>query len=146
MYKTQVSHIAGGFFTSWATREAQEDWSGWPIPSAVDLPNPGIELGSPALQADSLPAELPGKPEYKMLPLNKYKIIPNLILKFCVLKNHPNCKLISCPDQIFFLRSEISALSSQMSLSLTSKPLTQGHLSIMGIALYTVILVFFGSY
>ena len=25
---TQVSHIAGGFFTVWATREAQEDWSG----------------------------------------------------------------------------------------------------------------------
>ena len=25
---TQVSHIAGGFFTSWATREAQEYWSG----------------------------------------------------------------------------------------------------------------------
>ena len=30
---TQVSHIAGGFFTSWATREAQEYWSGQPIPS-----------------------------------------------------------------------------------------------------------------
>ena len=28
------------------------------IPSPGDLPNPGIELGSPALQADSLPAEL----------------------------------------------------------------------------------------
>ena len=27
-----------------------------------DLPNPGIELGSPAPQADSLPSELPGKP------------------------------------------------------------------------------------
>ena len=26
--RTQVSHIAGGFFTSWATREAQECWSG----------------------------------------------------------------------------------------------------------------------
>ena len=26
--RTQVSHIAGGFFTSWATREAQEHWSG----------------------------------------------------------------------------------------------------------------------
>ena len=25
---TQVSHIAGGFFTSWATREAQEYWGG----------------------------------------------------------------------------------------------------------------------
>ena len=28
------------------------------MPSPGDLPNPGIELGSPALQADSLPAEL----------------------------------------------------------------------------------------
>ena len=26
--QTQVSHIAGGFFTSWATREAQKYWSG----------------------------------------------------------------------------------------------------------------------
>ena len=26
--QTQVSHTAGGFFTSWATREAQEYWSG----------------------------------------------------------------------------------------------------------------------
>ena len=26
--QTQVSHIAGGFFTSWPTREAQESWSG----------------------------------------------------------------------------------------------------------------------
>ena len=36
-------------------------WSGWPIPSPGDLPYPGIEAGSLALQADSLPAELPGK-------------------------------------------------------------------------------------
>ena len=28
----------------------------------MDIPDPGIELGSPALQADSLPTELPGKP------------------------------------------------------------------------------------
>ena len=56
--RTQVSHIAGGFFTSWATREAQEYWSGQPIPSPVDLLNLGIDLGSPALQADSLPIEL----------------------------------------------------------------------------------------
>ena len=51
------------FFTSWATREAQESWSGWPIPSPEDLPDPGIEPGSPALQADSFPAELWGKPQ-----------------------------------------------------------------------------------
>ena len=60
--QTQVSHIAGGFFTSWGTREAQEYWSGYPIPSLADLPDPGIELGSPALQGDSLPTELSGKP------------------------------------------------------------------------------------
>ena len=33
-----------------------------PFPSPGDLPNPGIEAGSPALQADSLPTELQGKP------------------------------------------------------------------------------------
>ena len=42
--------------------EAQEYWSRWPIPSPMDLPDPGIELGSPALQVHSLLAELPGEP------------------------------------------------------------------------------------
>ena len=39
-----------------------EYWSGELFPSPVDLPNPEIEPESPALQADSLPAELPRKP------------------------------------------------------------------------------------
>ena len=34
-----------------------------PFPSPEDLPNPGIEPGSPALQADTLTSELPGKPK-----------------------------------------------------------------------------------
>ena len=51
--QTQVSNIAGGFLTSWSTKEAEEYWNGKPIPSPVDLPNPGIEPGSPALQVDS---------------------------------------------------------------------------------------------
>ena len=55
---TQVSCIIGGFFTSWATRETQEYWSGWPVPSPVDLPDPGIQPVSPASQVDSLPTEL----------------------------------------------------------------------------------------
>ena len=38
----------------------QEYWSGLPFPSPGDLPDSGIEPGSPALQADSLPTELPG--------------------------------------------------------------------------------------
>ena len=41
----------------------QEYWSGLPCPSPEDLPNPGIEPRSPTLQADSLPAEPPGKPK-----------------------------------------------------------------------------------
>ena len=42
---TQVSCIAGGFFTSWATKETKEYQSGLPILSAVDLPNPGMNRG-----------------------------------------------------------------------------------------------------
>ena len=41
----------------------QEYWSGLPFPSPGDLPDPAIEPGSPALQADALPSEPPGKPE-----------------------------------------------------------------------------------
>ena len=41
----------------------QECWSGLPFPSPGDLPDPGIEPGSPALQADALPSEPPGKPQ-----------------------------------------------------------------------------------
>ena len=40
----------------------QAYWSGLPFPSPGDLPNPGIEPGSPALQADALSSEPPGKP------------------------------------------------------------------------------------
>ena len=43
----------------------QEYWSRKPPPSPGDFPNPGIELGSPAGQADSLPSEPPGKPKMK---------------------------------------------------------------------------------
>ena len=35
----------------------QEYWSGLPFPSPGDLPDPGIEPGSPALQTGSLPSE-----------------------------------------------------------------------------------------
>ena len=41
----------------------QEYWSGLPFPSPGNLPDPEIEPGSPALQADSLRSEPPGKPE-----------------------------------------------------------------------------------
>ena len=40
----------------------QEYWSALPFPPPGDLPDPGIEPGSPALQADALRSEPPGKP------------------------------------------------------------------------------------
>ena len=39
----------------------REYWSGLPFPSPGDLLDPGMEFRSPALQADSLPSEPPGK-------------------------------------------------------------------------------------
>ena len=53
----------------------QEYWSGLPSPSPGDLPNPGIEPRSPALQADALPSEPPGKPFFKAVCIN-----PNLLI------------------------------------------------------------------
>ena len=38
----------------------QEYWRGWPFPSPRDLPDPGIEPGSSALQADALPSSHQG--------------------------------------------------------------------------------------
>ena len=51
----------------------QEYWSGLPFPSPGDLPNPGIESGSPTLHADALPSELPGIVDGFYLPrMEKY--------------------------------------------------------------------------
>ena len=43
-------------------------WSGLPFPSPQNLPDPGIEPWSPALQADSLPLELQGSPMFSQNP------------------------------------------------------------------------------
>ena len=50
----------------------QEYWSVLPFPSPGNIPNPGIELQSPALQTDSLLTELRGKPIGDTDCLNKY--------------------------------------------------------------------------
>ena len=43
----------------------QEYWNGLPFPSPGDLPNPGIEPRYPAMQADALTSEPPGKRQRK---------------------------------------------------------------------------------
>ena len=61
----------------------QEYWSGLPLPSLWDLPHPGIEPGSPALRADALRSEPPGKPQRKasrISPLGvRHPRVPSLI-------------------------------------------------------------------
>ena len=51
----------------------QEYWSGLPFPSPKDLPNPGIESGSPALQADTVLSEPQGSPNVIIIMKEKLK-------------------------------------------------------------------------
>ena len=75
-WKLVLSCVSVLFANSWtAAHQAplsmgfsrQEYWSGLPFPSPGDLPYPGIEPGSPALQADSLLPESPGKSQVSVL-------------------------------------------------------------------------------
>ena len=52
-----------------------EYWSGLPFSSPGDLPDPGIKPRSPALQADALPSEPPGKPEPTQMPTGVGKVM-----------------------------------------------------------------------
>ena len=71
--KSKISHsVVSDSVTPWTTAHQaplsmefsrQEYWSELPFPSPENLPDPGIEPGSPAVQADSLPSEPPGKPK-----------------------------------------------------------------------------------
>ena len=63
-------------------REAQEYWNGQPVPSLVILPNLGIELGSPALQADPLPTEPSGMPKGHIIIAKDFTEIIMLNLYF----------------------------------------------------------------
>ena len=53
----------------------QEYWNGLPFPSPGDLPDPGIEPGSPALPTDALLPEPPGKPGAKCQDLNSTALV-----------------------------------------------------------------------
>ena len=81
----------------WFSR--QEYWSGLPFPSPGDLPDPGIKPRSPALQADALTSEPPGKP-YNMSLVAFFwsqvshlhnNLVPSHILFSCLI-----CQAIPC--------------------------------------------------
>ena len=61
----------------------QEYWSGLPFPSPGHLPDPGIEPRSPALQADALTSEPPGKPNLDSILKSRDITLPT---KICLVK------------------------------------------------------------
>ena len=61
----------------------QEYWSWLPFPSPGDLPDPGMEPRSPALQADTLPSEPPGKPQ-------PYTTGVHFTIWYCIILGWPN--------------------------------------------------------
>ena len=80
-------------------------WSGQPFPSLEDLLDPGIKPGSPALQADSLPSESPGKPNvngriHQIYKHNLFSHFPITILIICaflkVLDREHSNEIIMC--------------------------------------------------
>ena len=78
--------LLGSFVLEFSRQE--EYWSRLPFPSPGDLPNPGIKSRSPALQADSLPSEPPGKPFISLYfsPLAK---VPRIVLNRSDDRRHP---------------------------------------------------------
>ena len=61
-----------------------EYWSALPCPPSGDLPNPGIEPRSPALLADSLPSEPPGKPFHLLAIGNNAAMNMNVYTNICL--------------------------------------------------------------
>ena len=61
-------------------------WSELPFPSPGDLPDPGIEPGSPTLQADTLPSEPSGK---QIKTIIRYHLTP---IRMAIIKKSTNNK------------------------------------------------------
>ena len=84
----------------------QECWSGWPFPSPGDLPDPGMEPRSPALQADSSLSE----PPIKNVFLKKWQGVPLhcSVLTWPQILSHPQ------KHEVFqLLPRQVSALASR---------------------------------
>ena len=71
-------------------------------PPSEDLPNPGIEPVSPALQADSLLAELPGK---NKRCVQQYLIMPSTFNS----KSHPLSSLLPVGHHCLHISAELTA-------------------------------------
>ena len=74
----------------------QEYWSGVPFPSPEDLPNPGIEAGSPILHTDTSPSELPRKSIWKRAAYNFLVTIIRVTVDVHAQSNLTLCDQMGC--------------------------------------------------
>ena len=88
----------------------QEYWSGLPFPSPGDLPDPEVELGSPALQEDSLLTEPQGKPFMHMEADNVIPITMKRSFPGPEEENHPHLQVLfkSVGESVQFSCSVVS--------------------------------------
>ena len=70
-------HLTSFCFLHWACLVSPK----YTFPSPEDLPDPGIEPGSSALQADALPSEPPGKPEEKNRCIQRFALFTEVYYK-----------------------------------------------------------------
>ena len=77
----------------------QEYWRGLPFPSPGDLPNPGIEPGSPALQADSSPIELQGN------------MVSRFLMTSVLRKKHLLMSWVQSPSAVILEPKEIKSVT-----------------------------------
>ena len=85
----------------------QEFWSGLPFPSPGDLPDPEIEPRSPALQADALLSEPPGKP-CLVLAVGKlgFALIGGALLSRIVIQF--SADVVLCPLPVLWPEAKLS--------------------------------------
>ena len=123
----------------------QEYWSGLLFPSPGDLPNPGIEPGSPTLQADALTSE-PHCPEYIVLIAHQnthwYSLCAQaqalaLFLHFSF-NRHSHLKLVFNILQMWKLRlrQENYVLQTSQKVNGNIKACTEFHLTLKFVALF----------
>ena len=102
-----------------------EYWSGLPFRFPGALPDPGIEPGSPALEADSVTSEPPGKPYTALehFPPGKYYTVGSRYSVSTNLPIHPTFPLAPLDSiHLFFVRVSISALQIGSSVPFFSIP------------------------
>ena len=106
-----------------------EYWSGYPFPSPGDLPNPGIEPRSPALQAYSLPAEPQGKPLRPIASYLKCRVTPGPPTMALLSKGSSPWKSYQCEKAIKLPHSCTWSRKTVSILPTIFHPLFQAYLS-----------------